>query len=71
MSELVWRKSSFSGTDAEKNRLEVAVESRGLVFFRESDDPGVVARAGRATRGAFVAGVGAGAYDRFEEDTRA
>ncbi|KOG89184.1 DUF397 domain-containing protein [Streptomyces varsoviensis] len=41
MSELVWRKSSFSG-GGNGECVEVAAAPDGLALLRESDQPGVV-----------------------------
>jgi hypothetical protein len=61
--ELVWRKSSFSGDDASRDCIEVAVAADGLIHFREGDAPDVVAVAGRVQWGAFLKGVKAGEFD--------
>ncbi|TKA03005.1 DUF397 domain-containing protein [Actinacidiphila oryziradicis] len=63
MSELAWRKSSFSGDDASRDCVEVAVARDGQIHFRESDTPDVVAVTTPARWGAFVKGVKAGEFD--------
>lgn len=65
MSELAWRKSTFSGDDANRDCIEVAAAPEGLVHFRESDAPDVVAVTTPAKWGAFVKGVKAGEFDGF------
>ncbi|WP_431042240.1 DUF397 domain-containing protein [Streptomyces sp. P1-3] len=62
MSQLVWRKSSFSG-GGNGNCVEVATGSDGLIRFRESDDPDVVAVTAPASLRAFLRGAKAGAFD--------
>lgn len=45
MSDLVWQKSSYSGSDAGQECVEVAsAPVPGGMFLRESDEPGVVLR---------------------------
>ena len=63
MSQLAWHKSSFSGDDANRDCIEIAVAADGLIHFRESDNPGVVAVTTPIRWGAFVAGVKAGEFD--------
>jgi hypothetical protein len=63
VSEFAWRKSSFSGDDASRDCIEVAVAPDGRIHFRESDVPGVVAVTTSARWGAFVKGVKAGEFD--------
>jgi hypothetical protein len=65
VSEFVWHKSSFSGDDASRDCVEVAVARDGRIHFRESDTPDVVAVTTPAKWGAFVKGVKAGEFDGF------
>jgi hypothetical protein len=67
VSELVWRKSSFSNDDAEADRdyIEIAFDSEGNVHLRESTNPEIVAVTTPAKWDAFVKGVKAGEFDHF------
>lgn len=65
MSELMWRKSSFSGDDANRDCIEIAVGTGGLIHIRESENPAVVAITTPAKWDAFVKGVKAGEFDHF------
>ena len=65
MSELVWRKSSFSGDEAERESIEIAVGEDGLIHIRETGDPTVIATTTQAKWDAFVKGVKAGEFDHF------
>jgi hypothetical protein len=67
MSELVWRKSSFSGCRGVGNYLEVTRGEDGMIYLRESDEPDVVAVTTPAKWDAFVKGVKAGEFDHFVE----
>ncbi|MFJ9692840.1 DUF397 domain-containing protein [Kitasatospora sp. NPDC101183] len=42
MSGLHWQKSSFSGSNAGGNCMELAVDTEGVRHLRESDEPGIV-----------------------------
>jgi hypothetical protein len=64
MSQLAWRKSSYSG-GGEGECLEVAAGPDGLVHFRESDDPRVTAVTTRAIWATFVAAAKTGGFDRL------
>jgi len=61
--ELAWCKSSFSGDDASRDCMEIAVASDGLIHFREGDNPDVVAVTTPNRWGVFIAGVKAGEFD--------
>lgn len=67
MSELKWRKSSFSGSDARQECLEVTRGEDGMIYIRESEEPGVVAVTTPTKWDAFVKGVKAGEFDHFVE----
>ncbi|MEU5421032.1 DUF397 domain-containing protein [Streptomyces sp. NPDC020799] len=58
-----WQKSSYSGADNNQDCVEIAAHPTG-VLIRESDAPGVTARASRAGFAALIAGVKAGRLDR-------
>ncbi|MET9296775.1 DUF397 domain-containing protein [Streptomyces sp. NPDC003077] len=62
MTEMEWRKSSFSG-GGQGECVEIAAGADGRVLFRESDEPVVVASAARASWRAFVRAVQAGRLD--------
>ncbi|MGW3563262.1 DUF397 domain-containing protein [Streptomyces sp. NPDC000941] len=64
MSQLAWRKSSYSG-GGEGECVEVAAGPDGLVHFRESDDPQVTAATTRAIWATFTAAAKAGDFDRL------
>ncbi|WP_431042239.1 DUF397 domain-containing protein [Streptomyces sp. P1-3] len=64
MSRLAWRKSSFSG-GGNGSCVELATSANGLIRFRESDDPDVVAATAPATLRAFIRGAKAGRFDRI------
>jgi hypothetical protein len=59
MSQLAWRKSSFS-TGAQGECIEVATGPDGLIRIRESDDPAGVVTTTAARWGAFLQGIKAG-----------
>lgn len=42
MSDFEWRKSSFSSGNPSSDCLEIARSSDGLLYLRESDEPGTV-----------------------------
>lgn len=64
MSQLVWRKSSFSSDDANRDCVELAAAPDGAtVHLRESDDPTVVLTTSRAGLGALLRGIKAGDFD--------
>ncbi|WP_206506933.1 DUF397 domain-containing protein [Streptomyces chrestomyceticus] len=62
MSQLVWRKSSYSA-HPQDDCVEVAVNPNGPILYRESDRPGEIARARPHTWSAFLDCVKAGSYD--------
>ncbi|MGW1075451.1 DUF397 domain-containing protein [Streptomyces sp. NPDC002537] len=57
-----WQKSSHSGADNNQDCVEIVAHPTG-VLIRESDEPGVTARANRAPFAAFLAGVKTGRFD--------
>ncbi|MCQ4081883.1 DUF397 domain-containing protein [Streptomyces sp. RB6PN25] len=67
MSDLVWRKSSFSGGGGGGDCIEVTRGDNGMIYLRESDEPDVVAVTTPAKWDAFVKGVKAGEFDHFVE----
>ncbi|MEU2870686.1 DUF397 domain-containing protein [Streptomyces olivoreticuli] len=58
-----WQKSSYSGADNNQDCVEIAAHPTG-VLIRESDEPGVTARANRTRFAALITGVKAGRFDR-------
>ncbi|OKH99829.1 hypothetical protein A6A06_22470 [Streptomyces sp. CB02923] len=60
-SKLTWQKSSFSGGGGEQC-VEIA-EIAESIFFRESDDPNVVATLSRGNFGALIRRVKVGNLD--------
>ncbi|MGW3563260.1 DUF397 domain-containing protein [Streptomyces sp. NPDC000941] len=64
MSQLAWRKSSYSG-GGNGNCVEVAVSADRLILLRESDAPDVVAVTTRPRLAAFIAAIKAGDFDDF------
>jgi hypothetical protein len=42
MPDLGWQKSSYSSGNPDSNCVEVANGSDGVLYFRESDEPGAV-----------------------------
>lgn len=52
MPDLVWRKSSYSGSDGGQDCVETATDEAGRIHLRESDAPAKVIA---AVPGAFVA----------------
>ncbi|MDP9613282.1 DUF397 domain-containing protein [Streptomyces demainii] len=64
MSQLAWRKSSFSSGDA-ANCVELAADSVGNPHLRESDDPEVVISTTPAALRAFLRAAKAGELDRL------
>jgi len=72
VSELVWRKSSFTndedggGEEApDRDYIEIAFDEEGNVHLRESTNPEIVAVTTPAKWDAFVKGVKAGEFDHF------
>ncbi|MCX5200805.1 DUF397 domain-containing protein [Streptomyces sp. NBC_00237] len=56
MSELVWQKSSFSGSDAGQECVEIAApHTRETLLLRESDSPERVVRTAPAALRALMA----------------
>ncbi|MCZ4099028.1 DUF397 domain-containing protein [Streptomyces sp. So13.3] len=64
MSELAWRKSSFSG-GGNGDCVEVAAGDTGLVHLRESDDPLAVITTTPAALRALLRAAKAGAFDHL------
>ncbi|MDN3056025.1 DUF397 domain-containing protein [Streptomyces sp. SRF1] len=64
MSQLAWRKSSFSTGDA-PNCVELATGPSGRPHLRESDDPEVVISTTPAALRALLRAVKAGELDRL------
>ncbi|MFE5124678.1 DUF397 domain-containing protein [Streptomyces sp. NPDC056669] len=62
MSQLKWRKSSFS-TDVHQNCVELAAVTDGI-HLRESDEPDAVLRTSPAALGALIRAVKVGRLDR-------
>jgi hypothetical protein len=66
MSQLAWQKSSFSGDDANRDCVELAVTTAdGAIFLRESDVPDAVVTTTRVALGALIHAVRAGELDRL------
>ncbi|MGW1075450.1 DUF397 domain-containing protein [Streptomyces sp. NPDC002537] len=61
-TDIRWQKSSFS-TGGGEQCVEIAAQA-DTVWIRESDVPGVVARANRGGFAALLARVKAGRFDR-------
>lgn len=61
-SPITWQKSSFSGSDAEIQCVELA-HVDGQILMRESDAPDTVVTTDRAKLRAFLLGVKAGEFD--------
>ncbi|WP_344115006.1 DUF397 domain-containing protein [Streptomyces blastmyceticus] len=59
-----WQKSSFSGAGGEQC-VEIAAQV-DVILIRESDEPGVTARASHAPFAAFLAGVKTGRFDSYQ-----
>ncbi|MEU4895477.1 DUF397 domain-containing protein [Streptomyces sp. NPDC044780] len=59
-----WRKSSYSGEDAEHNCVELG-RAADAVLLRESDDPNVVITTTPAALRAFTRSVRAGRLDHL------
>ncbi|MEV0262601.1 DUF397 domain-containing protein [Streptomyces sp. NPDC050617] len=53
MSQLIWRKSSFS-TSGQDECVEVAADASGRIRLRESDAPNTALAASSAAWGAFL-----------------
>ncbi|GLV76443.1 DUF397 domain-containing protein [Streptomyces hygroscopicus] len=64
MSQLTWRKSSFSEGHTD-TCVELAADSAGLPHLRESDDPEVVISTTPAALRALLRAVKAGELDRL------
>ena len=64
VSSGVWRKSSFSGTNAENHCVELAAQD-GKISLRESDDPAAVVTITPASLGAFIRTAKRGGLDHF------
>ncbi|WP_039938771.1 DUF397 domain-containing protein [Streptomyces himastatinicus] len=60
----VWRKSSFSGTNAENHCLELAALD-GKISLRESDDPAEVVTTTPASLGTFIRTAKRGGLDHL------
>ncbi|WP_329386701.1 DUF397 domain-containing protein [Streptomyces sp. NBC_01716] len=59
-----WQKSSFSGSDAEIQCVELA-HVDGRILLRESDAPGTIVTTDRDKLRAFLLGVKAGEFDHL------
>ncbi|MBA6437311.1 DUF397 domain-containing protein [Streptomyces sp. GMR22] len=59
-----WRKSSYSGEDAEHNCVELG-RAPGAILLRESDDPGVVIATTPAALRGLVARIKTGGFDHM------
>ncbi|MFI0821715.1 DUF397 domain-containing protein [Streptomyces sp. NPDC021098] len=59
-----WRKSSFSGTNAENHCVELAAQD-GKISLRESDDPAAVVTTTPASLGIFIRTAKRGALDHL------
>jgi hypothetical protein len=58
VSELVWQKSSFSGSDAGQECVEIAAPpSLGMLLLRESDSPETVIRTSPAALQGLTAAI--------------
>ncbi|MFC9226735.1 DUF397 domain-containing protein [Streptomyces hygroscopicus] len=64
MSQLTWRKSSFSEGHTD-TCVELAADTAGLPHLRESDDPEVVISTIPAALRAFLRAAKAGELDRL------
>ncbi|MEX2984591.1 DUF397 domain-containing protein [Streptomyces sp. C36] len=62
MSEVTWKKSSFSG---DRDECVEAGKLDGKVVIRESDDPEVIVSTTPAKWRAFILGVKAGEFDHL------
>lgn len=62
MSEVKWKKSSFSG---DRDECVEAGERNGKIVIRESDDPQVIVTTTPAKWRAFILGVKAGEFDHL------
>lgn len=60
MSELIWQKSSYSGSGGTGNCLEVTAAPTGGIHLRESDRPGEVLTTTPAHWAAFLRTIKAG-----------
>ncbi|MEE4592352.1 DUF397 domain-containing protein [Streptomyces sp. DSM 41524] len=61
---MYWRKSSYSGEDAEHNCVELA-RTPDTVLLRESDEPGTVIATTPAALRALTRAVRAGRFDHL------
>jgi hypothetical protein len=62
----VWQKSSFSGSDAGQECVELAVAARGgTILLRESDTPDAVVTTTPAALRALIRAVRAGEFDHL------
>ncbi len=65
MPELKWQKSSFSGDDANRDCVEVAVApGGGPLLLRESDTPSTVLRASAVSLRALLGAARSGMLDK-------
>ncbi|MFE6056536.1 DUF397 domain-containing protein [Kitasatospora sp. NPDC056446] len=65
MSELLWQKSSFSGSNEGGNCVELAAGADDLRHLRESDDPTLIVTTSTAELRAFLLGAKAGEFDHL------
>ncbi|KOV25784.1 hypothetical protein ADK60_22545 [Streptomyces sp. XY431] len=65
MSEIVWQKSSFSGSNAGGSCVELARGAAGLRHLRESDDPGSILVTDVEKLNCFLLAIKAGEFDHL------
>ncbi|MCW2871443.1 MAG: hypothetical protein JWL99_2763 [Streptomyces oryziradicis] len=64
MSEVIWRKSSYSGQGDGASCIELAATpAAGTIRLRESDDPGVIVTTTPAPLKALLLGIKASEFD--------
>lgn len=63
----VWRKSSFSGTNAENHCVELAAQD-GKISLRESEDPAAVLTTTPASLGTFIRTAKRGGLDHLTRE---
>jgi len=63
VSQPLWQKSSYSGTDPNRDCVELTAASDGIVLLRESDAPGAVVATASGGLRFLLAGVKAGEFD--------
>ncbi|NEW72811.1 DUF397 domain-containing protein [Streptomyces rhizosphaericus] len=62
---MYWRKSSYSGEDAEHNCVELARTPDAVLLLRESDEPGTVIATTPAALRALTRAARAGRFDQL------